>query len=116
MAVHNSEIGHFGVEKTLKRLSKIYEKEGLWTGARLDVRKFILQCPYCQKMNHLKTPIHTHPFTTASYSMMDVIAIDTIGPLPPDKYGNKFIINAIDCFSRFVELYPIPDTCAQPMV
>ena len=44
--------------------------------------------------------------------MMDVIASDTIGPLPPNKYGNKFILNVIDCFSRFVEMYPIPDTIA----
>ena len=79
---------------------------------RADIRKFILQCPYCQKMAHIKTAIHSHPFTTASYSMMDRIAIDTIGPLPTDQMGNGYIITMIDCFSRVIELIATPDTKA----
>jgi hypothetical protein len=41
---------------------------------------------------------------------MEVINIDTIGPLTKDDFGNKFILVVIDCFTRFLELYPIPDT------
>ncbi len=32
------------------------------------------------------------------------IAIDTVGPLVEDELSFKYIIVAIDCFSRFVEL------------
>ena len=108
-AVHNSTIGHHGVERSL---AKLHDAKSVWKGQRRDVRKFILQCPFCQKMNHMKTSIHTHPFTTASYSMMDRIAIDSIGPLPTDVHDNKYIIVAIDCFSRYIELYPSKDTSA----
>jgi hypothetical protein len=38
---------------------------------------------------------------------MSRVNIDSIGPLPPDEYGNIHILVLIDCFSRFVELYPI---------
>ena len=38
--------------------------------------------------------------------------MDTIGPLPNDDLGNQFIIVVIDCFSRWVELFGIPDTSA----
>jgi len=37
---------------------------------------------------------------------MQRLNIDTIGPLPPDEAGNRYIIVIIDTFSRWVELYP----------
>ena len=59
-----------------------------------------------------EVPIHIHPFTKASYSPMDRVAIDTIGPLPEDGLGNKYIITIIDSFTRLVELIPSKDTGA----
>jgi transposase InsO family protein len=44
---------------------------------------------------------------------MQKINIDTIGPLPADDRGNQYLIVIIDCFSRFVELYEVPDTSAR---
>jgi hypothetical protein len=107
--VHNSTIGHLGVEKMLTKLKR--GGEG-WKGMRIDCKKFIYQCSCCQKMSALKYPIHVHPYTKASYTPMDRIAIDTIGPLPVDALGNKYIITIIDCFSRIVELVPAQDTTA----
>ena len=109
--VHNSTIGHLGVDKMLMKLKK---NNIQWKGMRMDCKKFIFQCACCQKMTALKYPIHIHPFTRASYSPMDIIALDTIGPLPEDTLGNKYIITIIDCFSRIVELVPIKDTTAIP--
>ena len=43
---------------------------------------------------------------------MHSLAIDTIGPLPEDDKGNKYIIAIIDVFSRFLELYPTADASA----
>jgi transposase InsO family protein len=39
--------------------------------------------------------------------------VDTIGPLPSDENGNNFIIVVVDCFTRFVELYPSKSTDAK---
>jgi transposase InsO family protein len=33
------------------------------------------------------------------------VNIDTIGPLPPDDEGNKYVIVIIDTFSRYVTLH-----------
>ena len=101
--VHNSLVGHFGVNKTYERCK---QKWGVWDHMKEDIKFFIKHnCPCCQKMNRLRIPIHTHPFTTATYSIMERVAIDTIGPLPEDEEGNKYIIVFIDCFSRYVQLY-----------
>jgi hypothetical protein len=40
------------------------------------------------------------------------IAVDTIGPLPESTDGFKYIIVIIDCFSRWVDVYPTKDTTA----
>ena len=64
------------------------------------------------KQEILRTPIHTKPFTTATYEPMERINIDTIGPLPMDKYGYCHIIVIINCFTRFIELYPAHSTSA----
>lgn len=107
---HNSEVGHFGVEKTLTHL---YKRVGKWVGMRRHVRQFIQQCPCCQLLREIKPVINTHPFVTASYTPMDVLNIDTIGPLAEDEDGNQHIIVVIDCFTRWVELYAVPDTSAK---
>ena len=129
-ACHNTFVGHHGINRTCKKIenylttgtqiyfedkqkinNKTYEKPTKsWPEMKEHVRIFIRRCPCCQKMNKLKVPIHTQPFTIASYFPFDKVAVDTIGPLPPDVNGNKFIIVFIDCFSRYVSLYPVQDT------
>jgi len=107
--VHNSSVGHHGVERTLNKLLQQGHK---WTYMREHVRKFIHRCPCCQKMSFLKVPIVTHPFTTGTYDVMERVNIDTIGPLPKDDWGHTYILVMIDCFSRFVELYATRDATA----
>jgi transposase InsO family protein len=41
------------------------------------------------------------------------LAIDTLGPFPPDKDGNIYICSIIDCFSRYVTLHPTSDCTAE---
>ena len=105
--VHNSRVGHFGLEKTLELLNTNQEK---WKHMRKHVRQFIKQCPVCQLNSDTKVLTKIPPFTRASYEPMEVLNIDTVGPLPEDEAKNKYILVIIDCFSRWVELFGIPDT------
>ena len=107
--VHNSQVGHAGFDKTMQRLNNLKET---WPDRAMHVKQFLRQCPCCQKMSFLKTPIATSPFTLASYGIMDRINVDTIGPLPANEFGQKYIIAIVDCFSRFIELYPATDITA----
>ena len=42
--------------------------------------------------------------------------MDTIGPLPENVNGNKYIITLIDNFSRYLELYASQDVSAESAV
>ena len=106
---HNTMIGHFGVEKTLQKLRA---KNLTWEHQREHVRAFIKKCPLCQKMNMLKVPIHTHPFVLGAFNISSRVAVDTIGPLPVDENGNKYIICMVDCFSRYTLLSAAKDVSA----
>ena len=104
-SVHNSNVGHFGLDRTLKRLKAIGK---VWEFQRQHVRYFIDHCPCCQKMSLLKIPIHAHGFTTSTYTPMECLNIDFVGPFPDDGY--VFVI--IDTFTRWVELYHTSDATA----
>jgi hypothetical protein len=43
---------------------------------------------------------------------MERVYTDTIGPLVLDKFGNLHIIVMIDAYTRWIELYAVPDTTA----
>ena len=109
--VHNSELGHFGIDMTVRKLREVFGEP--WEGQRAHVTSFIRRCPCCQKMSQLKTPIHTSRFTTATSHPMERLNIDTLGPFKPDSKGNTYIIVVIDAFSRWIELYPVPDLTAE---
>ena len=101
--VHNRITGHSGVERTFRKLVAYLDMHNIpqWETIRADIRLFIRQCPCCQKMSVLKVPIRAHPFTVSSYSPMERLNIDFMGPFPDDGY----LLVIIDCFSRWTELY-----------
>jgi hypothetical protein len=74
---------------------------------RHHVKEFIKKCPICQKMSATKISINVKPFSNATLVPMERISMDTIiGPLPISEDGFEYILLIIDCFTRFVEIYP----------
>jgi hypothetical protein len=69
-SVHNSNVGHFGLDRTLTLLKAI---EQVWEFQRQHVRHFINHCPCFQKMSLLKIPTHGHGFTTSTYTPMECL-------------------------------------------
>ena len=104
-SLHNSHVGHFGLERTMKRLLDINKR---WEFQRHHVRWFIDHCPLCQKMSLLKIPIHAHGFSTSTYTPMECLNVDFIGPFPDGGY--IFVI--VDTFTRWVELFHTVDATA----
>ena len=99
-AVHNSVVGHLGVERTMRRLLRQkYSIDYL----REYVRAFIKQCPLCLKMAMITPVIVTRPFTVTSSAPMVNINIDYLYMSIEDFNGNKFVLVVIDTFTRFTE-------------
>ena len=101
-SVHNSFLGHFGLERTLRRLKKIGET---WEFQRQHVRHSIDRCPCCQKMSILKIPIHAHHFITSTYTPMACLNIDFFDPYPDGGH----ILVIVLTFTVWIELYHIFD-------
>ena len=105
--VHNAQSGHGGVNRTLIKLQK--DLKLTWKNMKLDVKEFIKKCVCCQKMSQIKIPITAYKYTTSSYTTMECINIDFIGPYPDKGY----VLNIIDCFTRWVDLYPVTEATAE---
>lgn len=96
--------GHFGFYKTLNRVQQQY----YWPHMRKDVLKYIRSCRGCgeQKMSNTQgmgrmgqEKIIDMPF--------QLLGADLIGPFPPSKKGNKWILVISDWFSKYVFLFPL---------
>ena len=109
---HNSmESGHRGVDRTINKLLQDGQSWSKMTGR---VKRFIKNCPCCQKMDQqMKKVIHSYPFTTSSYGLWETVSVDYIESLKPDSYGNNMIIVIADNFSRFTSMYAEKSTNAE---
>ena len=124
--VHNHVEGHVGIKKTVQRLEaallrvKLARKPAApsmqeFTPTQLEneVREYIRRCPICQKSQAFNgTRIHYEPFVGSTYRPMECIQVDHIGPFTPDGQKNTHILVIIDTCTRWIELYPTPNTNA----
>ncbi|KAG1123638.1 hypothetical protein G6F42_010358 [Rhizopus arrhizus] len=86
---HNSPFGgHFGSKKTK---AKIKQQLLWWSNMDEDIHKS-----------------KVFPFLR--------VALDFFGPLPATVHQNKYVLVVIDCFSRYVELYPVISTTQEELV
>lgn len=101
--------GHMGMNKTLDRIrSKFY-----WVHARSDVENWCRNCTVCAAVKgprrRLRGPMQVYnvgaPF--------ERIAVDIAGPYPESRKGNRYMLVVADYFSRWPEVYPIPNQEAQ---
>ena len=108
--VHNSTVGHRGVATTIRIL-----REGgiTWNRMHFDVSEFIRQCPTCQKQNpRFKAPSGPSG-SLMVYEPFQRLCMDFIGPLPMNEDGKIFLLVIVDAFSRWTELFPMPEATAE---
>ena len=84
-----------------------------WKPIRQDVKKFVLACDRCQKVNPVQhaevAELHPVPVPTA---VMAQIGVD-ITNLPRTKYGYCFVVVAMDYFSKWQEARALKDYTAK---
>jgi len=118
-SVHNAEVGHGGVERTLELIVQLRAKEPRlneildnWYTKRADTKRFVKQCPICQKVKSHQLLKYTPHYVLNTYGIFDNVSIDTIY-MPENSRGVKYLLVLIDSFSRYLGVYPISDLSAQ---
>lgn len=108
--------GHLGRKKTKAKLGQRY----YWFEMKEDVNVFVSQCNTCEAN---KTP---QKLPRAPLGLMNVgapldrLGVDIMGPLPETPRGNKYILSVTDHFTKWVEIFAVPNqtavTCAQEIL
>ena len=112
-SVHNATAGHHGQEATMQKLLRQVGGQA-WPYMRAHVRRFIRDCPTCQKMTPLDAPVRIKHYTVGTYQPMERLAVDTMGPFESaDEEQNRYCFVIIDCFTRFLTAYPTRTLSAQ---
>ncbi|GFT72145.1 gypsy retrotransposon integrase-like protein 1 [Trichonephila clavipes] len=97
--------GHFGVMKTLHRVRERF----FWGKVRADVEQWCKSCDACsaRKGPKIRSRGKLHRYNVGA--PFERIAFDILGPLPRTASGNKYLHVVMDYFTKWPEVYPIPD-------
>jgi len=92
--------GHKGFEVTYNSIKKRY----FWPMMPSEVKDYCQSCEHCQKHNfsncHNRAPLEPIEVSRP----WQLLGIDYMGPFKTSRHGNKFIIIAIDHFTKFIEI------------
>jgi hypothetical protein len=109
----DSTAGHFGVFKTLSRVSEYY----YWPKMRKDIVKFVRQCSVCA--SH-KSPNVARPGLMGEYKNINfpfqLISTDLCGPLPRTKSGNQYLLVVVDWFTKYVLVKPLAKATSKSII
>ena len=101
----NLTSGHFGHRKT----HLILKRRFIWPGMAKSVLMFVLSCDVCaayktdgkKRRAKLKTQVTGVP--------MERVCLDIVGPFPESTAGNKYGLVVTDYFTKYVEMYAMPN-------
>uniref|UniRef100_H3AFS8 Gypsy retrotransposon integrase-like protein 1 n=1 Tax=Latimeria chalumnae TaxID=7897 RepID=H3AFS8_LATCH len=96
--------GHVGADKTVHRARQL----SYWPFMTQDITVFCKQCLACQSRN-LPVPHHKAPLQqiVATYPFEKVAA--DLTELPLTSKGNRYLLVIMDYFTKYVNLYAVPD-------
>ena len=97
--------GHLGVTKTLASLRQRF----LWPGMRPDVQQRTAACDVCAAHKAPQEPRRAPLHNFSVGSPLERVTIDIVGPFPETPRGNKYALVAVDCFTKYLEVFPMPN-------
>ena len=104
--------GHLGVNKTINKARERF----YWVNYCDDVKAWCRQCDKCAAS---KGPSTRSRGSMKQYNVglpFERMAIDVAGPFPETERGNKYILVATDYFSKWPEVFAIPNQEATTIV
>ena len=101
---HHDELGHQGINKTYTTLQLRF----FWPGMLEEIQRHIRACDKCkvQKLQLMKQNV-LRPLPVVG--IWHRVHIDCMGPYPTTAAGNKYIVLAVDSFSKWPEAKAVPN-------
>uniref|UniRef100_A0A5S6Q5D3 RNA-directed DNA polymerase n=1 Tax=Trichuris muris TaxID=70415 RepID=A0A5S6Q5D3_TRIMR len=101
-------LSHPGIRATKRLMAMRY----VWPSMQRDVAQWTRSCLHCQQAKvHRHTRSAPVDFPLPSHRF-DHVHVDIVGPLPSSD-GFKYLLTAVDRYTRWPEAWPIHDTSAQ---
>jgi hypothetical protein len=103
----HEDLGHFGEQRTFAEICQRY----FWHNRAEDVQIVVRRCQQCQLVKSVGSVRSGDEElkTTPICDLFHRIVVDTTGPLPKTKSGNKYILVAIDHYSKWCEAKAVAD-------
>nr|GEY07075.1 reverse transcriptase domain-containing protein [Tanacetum cinerariifolium] len=105
-------MGHHSVNLTAK---KVLDAGFFWPSIYRDAHDMIKSCDTCQRQGKISQRDEMPQNAIQVYEIFDVRGIDFIGPFPSSK-GNKYILVAVDYFSKWFKVKALPTNDARVVV
>jgi hypothetical protein len=116
-AVHGGVNGHHGLDYSYRKLfvncgSKWANERGEATKVREALKLYIEACPVCQKVKSMRDKVKTKHSFIISRPFLEV-SYDIVVFTDEDKNGNRYLLVAIDNFTKLVELKAVRNKDAE---
>jgi hypothetical protein len=102
----HEDLGHFGEHRTSEIRRRYF-----WHNRTVDVKAVVRECQQCQLVKSSGS-VRSGDEHLKSIPVCDLfyrVALDTAGPLPETKSGNRYILVAIDHYSKWCETKAVAD-------
>lgn len=100
--------GHQGQERTHQQTSALY----YWPRMESDIKEYVRTCEICQKRERKRGEAPLEPIKKGIKPFHQV-GIDVVGPLPRTLTGKRYVVVAIDHFTKWVEARALEEADAQ---
>nr|GEV29392.1 reverse transcriptase domain-containing protein [Tanacetum cinerariifolium] len=104
--------GHHGANFTAK---KVFDAGFFWPTIYKDAHDLVKSCDICQRQGKISQRDEMPQNVIKVCEIFDVWGIDFMGPFPSSR-GNRYILVAVDYFSKWVEAKALPTNDARVVV
>ncbi|EGT31788.1 hypothetical protein CAEBREN_31619 [Caenorhabditis brenneri] len=101
--------GHLCWRKSLEKAQRRY----FWPGMRGDFLEWTNQCLPCQKRRNLAPANRELQSVVCTSAVFEKVGLDLTGPLRESTRGNRYYLNIVCWFSKFVISVAIPDATTE---